>query len=260
MATLEFIEKRIKSFETQIEKAKATIERHQKTIEKNKIALENESDESKFWWYESNINYTKNSIRSQTKKMIDLNEKLQKLYAEKQKFNSKRDNPVLVQFLNAWKARVEEFYHEQYKALIANDTEELYKEYSKSTTEIERRYYKGEISYSDCKRELRMNLSKFYGKYIDALKYCKSKRKPVFDEEKFQSELRADWNAKYDMIISRVTEIVGEIKEANLYIGLNGELNGVVKGESKRCKVETIGAGGYNIQCFHFRVLVHELK
>ena len=260
MATLEFIEKRIKSFENQVEKAKTTIERHKKTIEKNEAALENETDENKRYWIGVNIKYTKDSINSKVKKIEELTSKLQNLYAERERLDVKRDNPVLVQFLNAWKARVEEFYHEQYRTLIVNDTEELYKEYSKNRNEIKRKYYNHDISYSVCKQELKMNSNKFYGKYIDALKYCENWRKPVFDEEKFQSNLKRDWNAKYDMIISRVTAIVGTIKEADLYIGKNGELNGIVKGESKRCKVETIGAGGYNIQCYHFRVLIRELK
>ncbi len=258
MATIEFILNRINSFESQIEKAKVTIERHKKNIEKNQKALEKENDTSKHWWYKSNINYAEGNISSTLKKIAQLEKKLNDLYEERNRLDAKRDNPVLVQFLNAWKVKVEEYYHNQYNALKENDTEQLYKEYSKCKNEVEHKYYEGEISYQDCKEELKANLRNFYGKYIDALHYCKSKRNPVFNEEKFQSELKADWIKKYDMIISRVTEVVGEIKNADLYIGLNGELNGIVEGELGKCKVETIGAGGYNIQCFHFRVLVHK--
>ena len=41
---------------------------------------------------------------------------------------------------------------------------------------------------------------------------------------------------------------------------MNGEINGIAEGEKGRAKVETIGAGGYNIQCYHFRVLVNKIE
>ena len=43
---------------------------------------------------------------------------------------------------------------------------------------------------------------------------------------------------------------------SNLYIGVNGDINGTIKGEIKEVKVTSIIAGGWNIQCKHFRVLV----
>lgn len=40
----------------------------------------------------------------------------------------------------------------------------------------------------------------------------------------------------------------------------NGEIAGVIYGENGSATIQTIGAGGYNIQRFHFRTLVHELE
>lgn len=45
-----------------------------------------------------------------------------------------------------------------------------------------------------------------------------------------------------------------EVKYAN--IANNGEINGIVIGESGSAEIRTIVAGGYNIQCLHYRVLV----
>ena len=62
------------------------------------------------------------------------------------------------------------------------------------------------------------------------------------------------------MLIARVNKAVGIILEAKaLYVGVNGELNGYIKGEDGTCKIETIYAGGYNIQCLHYRVLVKKV-
>lgn len=81
-------------------------------------------------------------------------------------------------------------------------------------------------------------------------------------EALIQSTLDGEVAAKYDMIVERATQKVGKVVDASgLYVADTGELNGYVKGETgKKVKITTIGAGGYNIQCFHFRVLVKEVK
>ena len=74
----------------------------------------------------------------------------------------------------------------------------------------------------------------------------------VIEEEK---------KAKLVDIVSRITRVVGTITDAaDLRIGGKGDINGIISGTEGRAKVETIGAGGYNIVCFHFRTLVHEYK
>lgn len=73
-------------------------------------------------------------------------------------------------------------------------------------------------------------------------------------------DLEAEKNRKYDFIIERTNEIVGQITDAsNLTIGAKGDLNGFILGTKGSAKVQTIGAGGYNIQCFHFRTLIHKM-
>jgi len=61
--------------------------------------------------------------------------------------------------------------------------------------------------------------------------------------------------------MTRIQEIIGtEIADVALYFGPDGELNGRISGKEKSATITTITAGGYNIQCFHFRVLIRELK
>lgn len=50
--------------------------------------------------------------------------------------------------------------------------------------------------------------------------------------------------AKEKTLIARVNKEVGLIVKAlNLKVGLNGELNGSIRGENGTCKIETIYAG-----------------
>lgn len=66
---------------------------------------------------------------------------------------------------------------------------------------------------------------------------------------------------RYFELVNKVTDITGEITDiTRLYVANDGSLNGVIIGENGTAKVETIVAGGYNIQCLHYRVLVHSLK
>jgi hypothetical protein len=72
--------------------------------------------------------------------------------------------------------------------------------------------------------------------------------------EKLAERRRADL---IETLVYRVKEKVGNITDAaGLHIGANGEINGLVIGDKDSANVTTIYAGGYNIQCLHFRVLV----
>lgn len=64
-------------------------------------------------------------------------------------------------------------------------------------------------------------------------------------------------NQKMNIII-RSFEKVGKLVDVDFgTIGMNGEFNGIVIGERGTASIRTIMAGGYNIQCLHYRVLVN---
>lgn len=91
----------------------------------------------------------------------------------------------------------------------------------------------------------------------------------VIDDEKLEKILDEEIDNLYLRMINQVTEKVGEITDAsNLSIGAKGEINGIIIGTNGKAKIETIGAGGYNVgqivnvrqgQRFHFRTLVHKV-
>lgn len=61
--------------------------------------------------------------------------------------------------------------------------------------------------------------------------------------------------------INSVFKYSGEIDKVKLHFGEGNRLNGTVYGEDGRVwSVETIFAGGYNIQRLHLRTLVHEIR
>lgn len=81
------------------------------------------------------------------------------------------------------------------------------------------------------------------------------------DQPKLQKVLDQEANNKYDFIVERTNSIVGQITDASgLSVGNKGDLNGIIVGTRGNASVQTIGAGGYNIQCYHFRTLIHPVK
>ena len=91
-----------------------------------------------------------------------------------------------------------------------------------------------------------------------------------FDPEWLDAKIEEEKNNKLIDLMARVTKITGTITDAQYLSVTNGDLNGHIIGERGKAKIQTIGAGGYNEnvildsgrhgQCYHFRVLVNEIK
>lgn len=198
-------------------------------------------------------------------------------------------NKALVDFLNNWEKMAREWYIENSKYMINEMNkhhDELYTQllndnYFKMSWE-EKRNYRGQFNryYDSMNKFLKDNefISSttieltgvgFYKEdkenddYDSLFGYFSSKGayKGSLDMNTLDKRLAQEKQRKYEDLVRRISEVVGEIQDAsNLSIGdQNGELNGIVKGSKGSAKVQTIGAGGYNIQVFHYRVLVHKI-
>ena len=102
------------------------------------------------------------------------------------------------------------------------------------------------------------SLDKWLAEYKEA--YIESANKYMKGGE-LSSALRNVDQAVTDQkikIIVRSFEKVGKLTDVNFgRIGMDGSFNGTVTGEKGSANIRTILAGGYNIQCLHYRVLVN---
>ena len=80
----------------------------------------------------------------------------------------------------------------------------------------------------------------------------------VRSDEQIKDDV-ARWKANESRLMAeRIKTEFGEVISTNFYLGDDGNVNGVIRGTKKTARIETIFAGGYNIQCLHTRLLVHE--
>lgn len=186
--------------------------------------------------------------------------------------------PAVEKFLADWKERAREYYRNlKEEARIEQNKE--YEINEENLKFLKRLTYLDERKYSDEKIAKILaevadeNCPKIWkDRYKSEIQYQKyvawQKKHTKIDmdmiertDEEIEKALDREVEAKRKNLIARVEDKVGEIKDAGgLYIGVNGELNGVVIGEKGKARVETIYAGGYNVQVLHYRVLVKVIK
>jgi len=252
MASIEFIQKRIEGKEKEIAKLEKKMERIRKAEASN-------WENNPYWYSERDIRITTRELE-QAQKALD--EYKAMLVAETEKAAS-RNITVILEFLNNWKNRVRESYENSlphYKVA----REEWFAAsrahadwYNNGRFKIEDREERARIN-KEKDAEWRAADAKFHASWKWITPYIE---RDALNYEKLNKDLDREADAKYDFIIERTNEITGTITDAtNLRIGAKGDLNGYIIGERGKAKVETIGAGGYNIQCYHFRTLINRMK
>ena len=111
------------------------------------------------------------------------------------------------------------------------------------------------MKYVDRLRALEEKFGKTVMKFVDYRGNDKEIQKAII------KHVDRDVEGRRYNFIKACEKHVGTITDiGHLYISINGEINGRVYGEKGTAVVETIGAGGYNIQRYHFRVLVKKEK
>lgn len=252
MATIEFLQKRIEGKQKEIEKLEKKLARIRK------VEAQNWADPNPYYYSERDLKWCLKDLEDAQQGLAKYQDDLQK---EIEKSNS-RDVEVILQFLEMWKGLVKNFYQESLPKWI--EARDAYwtanHDYCEEFNRGEWRRTGDKTKLDELKKVEKSAKAKFqsFG-FLDP--YIIGHSEVSLDLDKIQKDLDREANCKYDFIIERTNKIVGQITDAShLGISPKGDLNGVIHGTRGTATVQTIGAGGYNIQCYHFRTLIHEWK
>lgn len=267
MASIEFIQKRIDGKEKEVAKLEKKLERIRK-------AEASGWENNPYGYYESDLKWTSRDLEAAKESL----EKYRADMAVALEKAASRNVPAILEFLEGWKQRCLDFYGEGLTAFYAE------KEAVRKLCEAYGNYRWGTPEYNEARERAEAASEAFRAKrvgYFEDWEEVRNGRKyrgrnkvrngeyeylePYSGERtledavaRLKKDLTEEANRKYDFIIERTNAIVGKITDASgLEVGAKHDLNGYIVGEKGTAKVQTIGAGGYNIQCFHFRTLIN---
>lgn len=151
------------------------------------------------------------------------------------------------------------------KQATLDDMPEALKEFADKMVKSWSEWDKGYRSF--LKKEYKEMNSKYpansiqgYRDFIEKYKYSGYQFMRITDQE-IEETNKKDMEHLILNLLERVTEKTGKITDASGLIVTSGNqgyavINGLVIGENGNAVVESIGAGGYNIQRYHIRTLV----
>lgn len=264
--TIEMLTKRIAGAEKEIAKLQSKIQRIKKAEATG--------------WEVNPYYYSESDLKWALKDLAAAEEKLAKYHKDlevAQQKDASRNVQVIITFLENWQGQALEGYKEgiekyfslrkqmrelnKYYPYGSEEEKQQRDQYEKLHAEFSK-LFKGiykESTYTDRYGHTFKTTSKLAdGEYEFVVPVIE---KTVEDSiAKAKKVLKEEADRKYDFIIERTNAIVGQITDAShLHIGEDAELNGYIIGTDASAKVQTIGAGGYNIQRFHFRTLIHKM-
>lgn len=240
MASIEYLEKRIAGKTAELEKLN-------KKMERIKAAEATNWEVNPYYYHKEDLKWTGRYIEAAEKALADYREKLN---TAKEKAGS-RNVPVITEFLENWKAETRNFYIEQVPKY-----KEAAKEYSEKRSELNWWSQKGETR-KQMEKEWNHLKDRFEAEWgwIAVYMYAGN-----LELDRLERDLKNEADRKYDFIIERTNAIVGQITDASRLHVMHFELNGEIKGTKGTAYVQTISAGGWNIQRYHFRTLISKAE
>ena len=278
---------RIENCKKNIEKCQKTLERHKKLLQKKldkciKGGISNPDTVDRYdrkvvtpdqYWDICDYLDVKGNIANTERKLEEQQEKLKQWLLKKKAEDDRADVPMVPaveEFLKTWKTQAKEFYIEQVKKY--KDWDAWYRQYYKEQiAELCKEFDEYEVRHSLRNPEIEKakkerNIDWNYKKnYIKSTFSQYTVGLATLDDEELSKTLDRDLElevkAKRIDLFERCAAYVGVITDAtNLSISESGAIEGIVKGENGKAYVEAILAGGYNIQCLHYRILVKPIK
>ena len=245
------LRERLNKAEENVEKARKTIARHYAQAEKKKAVIDSNGWVLDRWRYcgggEEPNNDAYWTICEYEGKLSDA-EGAKKKLAEAERI---RDN---------WKAKLERQLELESK--IQNDIPEVFKQV-KADLAVE--WVKQDIRDRDRMYELKAEYRKTYPDWREFSKawrklytynHEESLKKTDEEFEKIEDKIAEDWLLD---LYNRVYAVTGEIIDCSDVRWGGKCLDGKVVGKSGTAIIETIQAGGYNIQRLHLRTLIKEV-
>lgn len=249
-AKIETIIKRIEGKEKEIKKLTAKIERINKAKETN-------WEVNPYYYGESDLRY---ALRDLEEAKAGL-EKYQQQLAEAKDAEASRNVPAITQFLTEWKRKATEWYMHEYELyLVAKE------EFKAKRKEHAYNTYVNDWQWKRDHREEWKAIDKDYDHICAVFSRHWSHVERLIDRkipytEMLEAMLTLEYNRKYDLLLKEVIAITGEITDASyLHVAENGDLNGWIIGKKGTADVNTFSAGGWNIQCYHYRTRVTRKK
>lgn len=274
------LEIRVANAELKVGKCQKTITRHEQQLEKK--------ENSGITGYE--IESKKSDIKGATQKLEDAERILQNwkdklnIEIEKERFLEGNSPQVIKDFLEDWKEKAYEWHikryeaYRVYRAKLEDEKEAAQLNYIKTaleykdhvgedgelTTELTwvlRRPTRGlEKNLKELGldwRSIRDKEEAFAGQTV--LRMCGYRNK-IERLDWLATEIEKEKKEKMMDLITRIYKEVGAITDATgLQVSANGNLDGVIDGEDGKAQIRTIEAGGWRIQCFHYRTIIRKL-
>lgn len=240
----------IKTLEERIEKKQAQIERKKNTIVKKMAQIEKKGTKVR------NLGYDPDGDRYQAKDTADHHE----VYWLMCDINSLKED------IKRGEGEIKECEQtlEKYEAQLKGELEKeatFIKEVPQAMKDLEanliERWDADDTRRREHLRKMRKELS--YDEFIKRYHHSGWEFTYITDEDIHKANVR---DARYFILdlLNRVKDITGEVTNWSEIYLTNGNnfpvLNGYVEGKEGRAEVESILAGGYNIQRLHIRTLV----